>query len=353
LSPVRTVRLFVCVAALAVGVAAPAQGQMFDNGLAQTPYMGVNTWYAFGTRIDERTIVRLTNAIVARGLRAAGYRYVWIDGRWWSGARGSSGAIAVARRQWPHGMKWLTDYIHANGLLAGIYTDAGKAGCPAHRAGSYGHYQDDVDTFAAWGFDAVKVDFCGGNAMRLDPRVAYPKFAQALGRDTPSRPLLLNICDSAAPDAFGRGHPPWDESAYATYTYGPATANSWRTGLDVGAPGHVTFAAVLRNLDRDATHPEAARPGRWNDPDYLVPDAGMTPSEAQAQFTMWTILAAPLILGDDIVTMPALTQAIVATRRRSQSTRIRSGSRAGGSRGTDTRRSGSGRWRTARARWHC
>jgi alpha-galactosidase len=275
--------------------------------------MGIDTWYAVGSHFDERTIVSLAKAMVSRGLRAAGYRYLWIDGGWWNGRRDSSQRISVSHQQWPHGMRWLAAYIHSKGLLAGIYTDAGRAGCAAHHAGSYGHYQADVNTFATWGFDAVKVDFCGGNVMHLDPRIAFPRFANALLNSSPKRPMLLNICNPVSPGAFGPGDPPWVKSAYATYLFGPKTANSWRTGNNVGAPGDVRFGAVLRSIDHDAAHPGAAMPGHWNDPDYIVPDAGMTASEARAQFTMWAILAAPLVLGDDIRSMPARTRALVTS----------------------------------------
>jgi len=273
--------------------------------------MGVDTWYAVGSNVDEGVVTSMADAMTAQGLVAGGYNILWIDGGWWDGARDSSGAIAPSTSQWPHGMAWVASYLHARGIHAGIYTDAGASGCANSGAGSFGHYQQDVNTFAAWGFDAVKVDFCGGRRLGLNPRVAYRQFGAAIQADSPHRPMLFNICDGNAADRDGPGKPPYEQSAYGAYAFDPDLATSWRTAPDVGTPGSVTFTSVLRNLDWDALHPFAARPGHWNDPDYIVPDEGMTAAQAQAQFSLWTILAAPLMLGDDPRTMPASTRAMV------------------------------------------
>ena len=137
--------------------------------------MGDNTYYAFGGGhgvINERTVIALANAMVSSGLARAGYRILWIDGGWWGGARAADGTITVDQASWPHGMAWIGSYLHAKGLRAGIYTDAGASGCAGGLQGgqgSYGHYQQDVNTFAAWGYDAVKVDFCGGGIAKAAP----------------------------------------------------------------------------------------------------------------------------------------------------------------------------------------
>jgi alpha-galactosidase len=277
-----------------------------------TPYMGVNTWYGFGSTLDEQTVVQLAKAVVGRRLKAVGYRYVWIDAGWWHGERDASGNIAVDPGRWPHGMKWLAAYIHHKGLLAGIYTDAGNSGC--FTGGSYGHYQSDVNTFAAWGFDALKVDFCGGNAMHLDPGTAYKRFQRAILRDRPHRRMLFNVCNGAIPNEYGMGEPQYEDSAYASYRFAPAIASSWRTGPDVGVPGAVRFDHVLRNLDLDARHRWVAGHGHWNDPDYLVPEEGMSPSEARAQFTMWAMVAAPLVVSDDVTKLSPSTIATLTNR---------------------------------------
>jgi alpha-galactosidase len=270
------------------------------NDLAETPYLGWNTYYGLGSTYDYDTIKSVTDSLVSRGLKAAGYRYVWLDGGWWSGTRDAQGGITVDPKQWPSGMKAAADYIHSRGLKAGIYTDAGKDGCGGTAQGSYGHYQQDVDQFASWGYDAVKVDFCGGTNMHLVPATAYGQFRDALLNNSSHRPMLFNICNPFTPGAAGPGDPPPERSVYNSYTFGPTTGNSWRTDTDVGFVHSVQWADVLRNLDHDAAHPEAAGPGHWNDPDYLAPELGMTADQARAQFTMWSVLAAPLIVGSDV-----------------------------------------------------
>jgi len=297
---------------LGLALAAPTSPALaLDNGLARTPYMGWNTYYGLGGTYNEQTIVSVTDAMVNRGLAAAGYTYVWLDAGWWSGTRDASGNITVDATQWPHGMAWLAGYIHSKGLKAGIYTDAGSNGCGGANQGSYGHYQQDANQFASWGFDALKVDFCGGHAMRLDPATAYGQFRDALLNNSSHRPILFNICNFLEPGQAGPNDPPYNQSAFYSYTFGPSTGNSWRTDTDIGFAHSVQWPAVLRNLDHDAAHPEAAGPGHWNDPDYLGPELGMTAAEAQAQFTMWSIVAAPLIIGSDVRALSAPTVAML------------------------------------------
>lgn len=306
-------RLVVLCAGLAL-LGAPARAAAIDNGLARTPYMGWNSYYAFSGNFNEAAVTSTADAFLARGFKAAGYRYVWLDAGWRTHERDKRGGIRVDRRSWPHGMAWIVAYVHARGLLAGIYTDAGRDGCGLPSGGSYGHYAQDVNTFAAWGYDAVKVDFCGGERIGLNPVRAYNQFATAVKRNSSHRPLLLNVCNFYEPGEFGRANPSYQRSAFFSYAFAPPIANSWRTGTDLGYPGHVDFSEVLRNIDADASHPTAAGPGHWNDPDYLTPDQGMTPGETQAQFTMWAELAAPLMLSDDIRSMPPTTLAAVTNR---------------------------------------
>ena len=150
----------------------------------------------------------------------------------------------------------------------------GPNGCGGAGQGSYGHYQQDVNTFAAWGFDAVKVDFCGGAEYHLNPASAYSQFHAAILANASHRPMLLSICDFLQPEQYGEGRPILGESAFASYSFGPSVGNSWRTDTDVGLPGNVPFTDVLRNIDADAAAPQAAGPGHWNDPDYLGPGTG-------------------------------------------------------------------------------
>jgi alpha-galactosidase len=214
----------------------------------------------------------------------------------------------------------LTSWLHARGLYAGIYTDAGASGCDGRGVGSYGHYRQDVDQFATWGFDAIKVDFCGGGQEWLDappndPRTLYGEFSQAVA--AAPRPMILNVCNFWAPGQINGAAPSYADSAWDAFSWAPAVAQSWRTDTDIGYTGNIQFQWVLRNLDQDSTpYPHiqnAAGPpgssgipwGHWNDPDYLGPGLGMTSTQAQSQFSMWAMVAAPLILGSDPRTLSA------------------------------------------------
>lgn len=284
-------------AALSVTLAVPVSSKA--GLLAPTPYMGWNTYYGVGGHFDEATIESVASSLINSGLAQAGYRIVWLDFGWASGARNAAGELVADPNQWPGGMTALTDWLHRQGLLAGIYTDAGSSGCFGQGVGSYGHYQQDANVFAQWGFDAVKVDFCGAGQQGLDPRVLYPQFAAAINANASRRPMLLDVCNFWRPGQIDGTNPSLASSSWASYQWAPQAAQSWRTDTDIGFPGNIVFANVLRNLDSDATHPEVAGPGHWNDPDYLGPELGMSSTEAQSQFSMWAMVAAPLILGSD------------------------------------------------------
>jgi hypothetical protein len=270
------------------------------NVLAATPYMGWDTYFALGGNYSEATVLRQASELISLGLRQRGYRYVWLDVGWWHGTRAANGQITISATQWPHGLSWLTRTLHAAGLLVGLYTDAGPNGCGGAGQGSYGHYQQDVNTFAAWGFDAVKVDFCGGAEYELNPAAAYSAFHAAIAANSSHRSMLLSICNFLQPEQYGDGQPSLNESAFSSYSFGPSVGNSWRTDTDVGFPGNVPFADVLRNMDADAASPQAAGPGHWNDPDYLAPDQGMSATQFRTQFSMWAMLAAPLMISDNL-----------------------------------------------------
>jgi alpha-galactosidase len=298
-----TAGLLALVLALATPQPAAASTQRAASVLAATPYMGWDTYFAFGGQYSEATVLRQASELISLGLERRGYRYVWLDVGWWHGTRNASGQITVSPAQWPHGLAWLTRTLHAAGFLVGLYTDAGPNGCGGAGEGSYGHYQQDVNTFAAWGFDAVKVDFCGGAEYHLDPAVAYSEFHAAIEANSSHRPMLLSICDFLQPEEYGEGRPPLDESAFSSYSFGPSVGNSWRTDTDVGFPGDVPFADVLRNMDADAAAPQAAGPGHWNDPDYLAPGQGMSAAQFRTQLSMWAMLAAPLMISANLTTI--------------------------------------------------
>ncbi len=297
-----------------IGVRAAAGGATPAALLAPTPYMGWDTYFTFGGYYDEAAVLAQASQLQSRGLERRGYRLVWLDVGWWQGTRAANGEITVNPAQWPHGMAWLARTLHAAGFKVGLYTDAGSVGCGGPNDGAYGHYQQDVNTFAAWGFDAVKVDFCGGVRRGLQPAAAYGAFHEAIVHNSSHRPMLLAICNFLQPGQFATEDPAIENSAFASYTFGPSSGNSWRTDTDVGGPGFVPFANVLRNLDADAAQPQAAGPGHWNDPDYLGPGQGMTDAQFRTQFSMWAMLAAPLMISADLLSLSPPSASIVANR---------------------------------------
>ena len=316
-APAVTARASASARALPAAVARPAAARTAAGTapasvpLAPTPYMGWDSYFTFGAHYSESSVLRQASEMLSLGLRARGYRYVWLDAGWWQGARAANGQILVSHAQWPHGLAWLTQTLHGAGLRVGLYTDAGSDGCGGAGQGSYGHYQQDADTFAAWGFDAVKVDFCGGSERHLSPPAAYGAFHAAIAANSSHRPMLLSICDFLQPGQYAEGEPGFGESAFTSYTFGPSDGNSWRTNTDVGFPGKVAFADVLRNMDADAAQPQAAGPGHWNDPDYLGPDQGLSASQFRTQLSMWALLAAPLMISDDLTRISSASLAAV------------------------------------------
>src|SRR5581483_1338115 len=148
----------------------------------------------------------------------------------------------------------------------------------------------------------------------LDPRPLYARFARALAGNSSHRRLLLNVCNFWVPGQIDGTSPSYANSAYATYRWAATIAQSWRTDTDIGFHRDIQWVNVLRNLDRDADHPGAAGPGHWNDPDYLGPELGMTAAQAQAQLSMWAIVAAPLILGSDPRALSSTTISMLENR---------------------------------------
>jgi len=291
--------------------AASAPPRAKASVLAATPYMGWDSYFALGGRYSESTILMQASRLLSLGLAQEGYRYVWLDVGWWHGTRNAGGTITVSHNQWPRGLRWLTSTLHAAGLRVGLYTDAGSNGCGGVGQGSYGHYQQDINTFASWGFDAVKVDFCGGAEMQLNPVTAYSAIHGAIAAG--HHPMLLNICNFLQPGQYAEGQPTLAESVFDSYSYGPGVATSWRTDTDVGRPGKVHFEEMLRNMDADAADPNAAGPGHWNDPDYLGPDQGMSAAQFRSQFSMWSILAAPLMISDNLTKISRASLATVSS----------------------------------------
>ncbi|HWH03071.1 MAG TPA: glycoside hydrolase family 27 protein [Gemmatimonadales bacterium] len=258
-----------------------------DNGLARTPPMGWNSWNHFACDVSDRLIRETADAMVSSGMKDAGYRYVIIDDCW-QVARTKDGTIVADSVRFPNGIKALADYVHSKGLKFGIYTDAGTETCQG-RPGTLGHEAQDARTYASWGVDYVKEDWC--HASGLDAPTQYAKFRDGLA--AAGRPIVLSLCE------WGYNQP---------WNWAPKVGNLWRTTDDISD----SWSSMLGNLDQSAQHPTAAGPGAWNDPDMLeVGNGGMTDDEYRAHFSLWAIQAAPLIAGNDLRSMSAETKTIL------------------------------------------
>jgi len=289
------------------------------------PPMGWSSWNSFSNTVDSRVVMEQARAMIASGLHEAGYQYVNIDEGWWLGQRDAQGNIVVDSAAWPAlapgeragDMSNIVRFIHGLGLKAGIYTDAGESGCSMYpdlgpkyfHAGSEGHYEQDFLQFARWGFDYVKVDWCGGDKENLDPAVQYAEIARAMARAeaVTGRRLYYSICE------WGKNSP-WTWAAHV----GGAPADIWRTSGDIVDPivaGHehadrkASFAKMLSNFDQ-GIHPEGQHTGYYNDPDMMVVGMpGLTDEENRVHMDLWAMSGAPLLVGADLTKLPAATVA--------------------------------------------
>ena len=265
----------------------PAASGQSSASLAQTPPMGWNSWNKFGCNVSDKLIREMADVIVSSGMQAAGYQYVNIDDCW-QVSRDASGTIVADPTRFPEGMKALADHVHSKGLKLGLYTDAGTGTCEK-RPGSLNHEDQDAKTYASWGIDYVKIDWC--NSEGLDPEVQYAKFRDALVHS--GRPVVFSICNWGVKT-------PW--------RWGPTTGNLWRTTGDINDTyDRMTLIGFGQNgLEK------FAGPGHWNDPDMLeVGNGGMKRDEYRTHMALWAILAAPLLAGNDLRSMSPETKELL------------------------------------------
>ena len=262
-----------------------------SNGLAKTPPMGWNSWNQFQSKIDDKTVREMADAMVSSGMRDAGYVYLNIDDTW-EGTRDSRGNLR-ANKKFPD-MKTLAAYVHSKGLKFGIYSSPGTRTC-AEYPGSYGFEQQDARTFAAWGIDYLKYDWCGAKMIFADHDVqgVYQKMGDALLMT--GRPIVYSLCE------YGK----MDVASWGTKVGG----NLWRTTGDISD----TWSSMIANIEKQAATATYAGPGHWNDPDMLeIGNGHMTDEEYRTHMTLWAITAAPLLAGNDIRNMsPAIRQILL------------------------------------------
>ncbi|MFJ5544187.1 glycoside hydrolase family 27 protein [Micromonospora chalcea] len=300
----------VALAATVTGQAmTPHPAQALDNGIARTPPMGWNTWNTFGCNINETLIRQTADAIVANGLRDLGYKYVVVDDCWFNPNRDAQGNLQAHPQRFPSGMKALGDYLHARGLLFGIYqvpldkTCAQVGGAFPGATGSLNHEYQDARQFAAWGVDYLKYDWCSGTGTINDQVARFGIMRDALA--STGRPIVYSI----NPNSYHAKTGPqrnWSDVANLWRTTEDIT-NAWNTGQTNGYP------MGIQNIV-DVTVPLAgyAAPGGFNDPDMLeVGNGGMNDTEMRSHFALWSMLAAPLMMGNDVRSASSATLAIL------------------------------------------
>ena len=268
--------------------------------LCPTPPMGWSSWNTFACDINEDLIKAMADEMVATGLRDAGYIYLNLDDCW-HGERDADGFIQPDPVRFPSGMKALADYVHSKGLKIGIYSDAGSATCGG-KPGSLGHEYQDALQYARWGIDYLKYDWC--NTENVNSKGAYSLMAKALrasGRD-----IVFSLCE-------------WGDTQ--AYSWAENIGHLWRTTGDVNCcfdceldHGGWKSLGVLQIMDKNEKLRQFAGPDHWNDPDMMEVGNGMTESEDRAHFSMWCMMAAPLILGNDIRSMSPATAALVMNK---------------------------------------
>ncbi|MEV0097209.1 NPCBM/NEW2 domain-containing protein [Streptomyces sp. NPDC050738] len=274
-----------CAGGLAAPAAArdagPRAAPQLDNGLALTPPMGFNNWNSTGCRAEfnESMVKGIADIFVDKGLKAAGYQYVNLDDCWALPQRDANGELVPDPVRFPNGIKAVADYVHSKGLKLGIYTSAGTKTCnSAGFPGGLGHEYSDARQFADWGVDYLKYDNC--NNQGVDAVQRYTTMRDAL--EATGRPIVYSICEWGS-------NKPWEWAA--------DVGNLWRTTGDISD----SWGSMLSIMKQNLPLASAAGPGHWNDPDMLeVGNGGMTDTEYRTHFSMWSVMASPLLIGSDL-----------------------------------------------------
>jgi alpha-galactosidase len=270
------------------------------NGLAQTPPMGWNSWNKFACNVNEKVVRDTADAMVASGMRDAGYQYVVIDDCW-AASRDTNGFIVPDAQRFPSGIRSLADYVHSRGLKLGIYSDAGRLTCGG-RPGSQGHEYQDALAYARWGVDYLKYDWCSTGDRNAQE--AYAVMADALRQS--GRSIVFSMCE------WGTAKP---------WLWAQNTGNLWRTTGDIWDSfstkdkDHAWAHPVTDIVDlNEPLWPFAGR-GHWNDADMLeVGNGGMTPTEYRSHFSLWAMMASPLMAGNDVAHMDEATRSILLNK---------------------------------------
>lgn len=274
-----------------------AYAQKVQN-LALTPPMGWNSWNKFGCDINEKIIREMADALVATGMNKLGYEYIVLDDCWQI-ARKTDGTIIPDSARFPSGIKNLADYVHSKGLKFGIHTCGGRLSCNG-RPGSHGYEVIDANTYANWGVDFVKYDWCSSEG--IDPVTAYTDMSKALAES--GRPMLFSMCE------WGGSRPwAWAKNVGHLWRTTGDIQDCWDCKTDWGGYGWTSILDMQVGLEK------FAGPGHWNDPDMLeVGNGKMKNCEYVAHFSFWCLLAAPLMAGNDLRSMSDSTKMILTNQ---------------------------------------
>ncbi|MGD0591205.1 MAG: glycoside hydrolase family 27 protein [Bacteroidota bacterium] len=281
---------------LMMAVLRPMHAQKFE-GIALTPPMGWNSWNKFACDVNEGLIRIAADVMDTSGMKDAGYQYIVIDDCW-QGKRDSLGFIHPDPQRFPSGIKALADYVHSKGLKFGIYSCAGLQTCGGHPA-SRGHEYQDALMYAQWGVDYLKYDWC--NTDGLNAVGAYTTMRDALY--AAGRPIVFSLCE------WGNNEP---------WKWAKDVGHLWRTTGDITAcfdceQNHGTWSSwgVMKIVEMHPGIRVYAGTGHWNDPDMLEVGNGMSINEDRAHFSLWCMLAAPLMSGNDLSAMSTWTKEIL------------------------------------------
>jgi hypothetical protein len=267
----------------------------------KSPLMGWASWNNFFVDISDSIIKGQANAMVSSGLATAGYKYVNIDDGFFYG-RSADGTLLIDPIKFPNGMKPLVDYIHSKGLKAGFYSEAGANTCGSQYnnqtggigGGMYNHDQQDADLFfKTWGFDFLKVDYCGGLVQKLDEKTRYTAIKTAID-NTGRTDVNFNVCRWQFPG-----------------TWVTKVADSWRISTDISFDKFAHWDRILLAIDWNAYLAAYSSQGHYNDMDMMQVGRGLTAEEDKSHFSMWCILSSPLVLGNDMTTISQATKDIL------------------------------------------
>jgi alpha-galactosidase len=269
--------------------------QKFE-GLALTPPMGWNSWNTFQTNISEELVKGIADVMVSSGMKNAGYSYIVLDDGWMTMERDrKTGDLVADPKKFPHGMKALADYVHSKGLKFGLYNCAGTKTCAGY-PGTRGYEYQDARLYASWDVDYLKFDWC--NTDGINAKEAYATMSKAL--KAAGRPIVFSLCE------WGTNQP---------WRWAAPVGHLWRTTGDIsnlfdGVLDHGSWQqqGIMRIVDAQDTIRQYAGPGHWNDPDMLEVGNGLSEAENRTHFSMWCMLASPLIAGNDMRKMNESTR---------------------------------------------